>query len=74
MYTARDEAAVAAFRAQESLAGLQSLPLAERAAVAARSAPAQRARCAQIWPLTCTTSFKQKGMAVWRRHDAASVM
>lgn len=51
LYAARDEAAATAFKAQESLAGLQSLPLAERLAAAGDAGASGRQRWAQHSPL-----------------------
>ena len=51
MYAAKSAGSAAAFRAQESLAGLQSMPLAERAAAASNPGrqKASRSGCDMIF-------------------------
>ena len=48
MYAAKDDAAAKAFKAQESLAGMQSVPLAERLAAAGNAGTSGRQRCAAL--------------------------
>lgn len=59
MYAAKDDAAAKAFKAQESLAGMQSVPLADRLAAAGNAGATTRQRCASLihWMSHLCTPF-----------------
>lgn len=53
MYAAKDDAAAKAFKAQESFAGMQSVPLAERLAAAGNAGASGQQRCALLLQVGC---------------------